>query len=207
MTTEAKSKIAKILAFIVSISGILVILGWIFDVSLLKSLSPAWISMKFDAALAFVFSGLILYFIAQTREGDSDAAPVVLPIASLVILLLIGTLLFGNLLGVRTGAEELFIRDTSSVPTTATPGMPSLPTMVNFLLIASAAILALFNPEKLTAMLKNIGLTVGSVGGIAVLGYLINIPLLYYFIAGVNNAMACHTAILFVFLGAGFLCL
>jgi hypothetical protein len=207
MNPETRRKIAKILALAVSLAGILVILGWIFNIGFLKSLSSAWISMKFNTAFVFVLSGLILYFIVQTGEGKPDVAQVVLPIASLVILLLMGTLFFGNLLGVQTGAEELFMRDLSSAPTTVTPGMPSLPTMFNFILIASAAILTLFNPEKLSAMLKNIGLIVGWVGVVAVLGYLINIPLLYYFIAGVNNAMACHTAILFMLLGAGFLCL
>ena len=207
MNPETRRKIAKILALAVSLAGILVILGWIFNIGFLKSLSSAWISMKFNTAFVFVLSGLILYFIVQTGEGKPDVAQVVLPIASLVILLLMGTLFFGNLLGVQTGAEELFMRDLSSAPTTVTPGMPSLPTMFNFILIASAAILTLFNPEKLSAMLKNIGRIVGWVGVVAVLGYLINIPLLYYFIAGVNNAMACHTAILFMLLGAGFLCL
>jgi nitric oxide reductase large subunit len=52
-----------------------------------------------------------------------------------------------------------------------------------------------------------IGLIVGVIGALAVVGYIINAPLFYYFIAGVNSAMAFHTAILFVLLGMGLLCL
>jgi len=207
MTAETKRKTAKVLALVVSVAGILVILGWIFDVGSLKSLSPAWISMKFNTAVAFVLSGVILYFIAQTRTGESDAAQVALPIASLMILLLMGTLFFSTLFGVHTGAEELFIQDLEAIPTMVIPGQPSLPTMFNFILIASAAILVTFNPAKWTAVLKIKGFLIGMIGTVAVVGYLTNVPLLYYFVPGANNAMACHTAILFVFLGIGFLCL
>ena len=65
----------------------------------------------------------------------------------------------------------------------------------------------MLNPDKLQSKLKIIGLIVGSIGAVAVVGYIINAPLLYYYIEGVNSAMACHTAVLFVLLGMGLLCL
>jgi hypothetical protein len=207
MTSERKRKIAKGIAVLVGIVGMMVIIGWIFDVGVLKSLSPSWISMKFNTAIAFVLSGLMLYLIVQNREGESDAAQVILPIASLVILLLMGTLFFSDLFGVHTGAEELFIQDVSSASTMVTPGGPSLMTMFSFVWIAIAAVSTTFNPKGMTSFLKITGLITGGTGILAVFGYLLNVPLLYYYVAGVNNAMAFHTAVLFVFLGFGFLCL
>ena len=203
MTPEQKKKIAKGISVLVGIAGMIVITGWIFNIGFLKSLSPAWISMKFDTALTFVLSSVVLYFIAQAREGGSDAAQVVLPVTALVILLLMGILFFSDIFGVHTGLEQLFIRYTNAAPRTVIPGLPSLPTMLNFILIASAAVY----PEKMTLPLKITGLIVGTVGIVAIVGYLVNAPFLYYFVAGANAAMACYTAILFVFLGIGFLCL
>jgi nitric oxide reductase large subunit len=118
-----------------------------------------------------------------------------------------GTLFFSDLFGVHTGAEELFIQDVSSAPTTVTPGKPSFMTMFSFIWIAITAVLASFNPKGLTPFLKITGLIIGGIGIVAVFGYLLNVPLLYYYVAGVSSAMAFHTAVLFVFLGAGFLCL
>jgi hypothetical protein len=199
MTPKKKRKIAKVLSTVVIIASILVIIGWIFDISILKSLFPAWVSMKFDTAITFLLSGITLYFIIRAVEGEVDKAPVALSITTLIIILLMGILFFSALLGIHTGAESLFIQEASGAVKTVTPGRPSLPTMLNFILIALAGILTMLNPE--------IGYVVGMIGALAIVGYIINAPLLYYFIEGRNSAMACHTAILFVLFGTGLLCL
>jgi len=53
----------------------------------------------------------------------------------------------------------------------------------------------------------DIGVVLGAIGVIAIFGYIINAPNLYYYIEGVNSAIACHTAALFMVLGIGFICL
>jgi hypothetical protein len=207
MTPENKGKIAKGLSLVVIITGILVIIGWLFDIGILKSILPAWVSMKFDTAIAFVLSGVTLYFIARAVEGEFDKAQVVLSITSLIIILFMGTLFFSAVLGINTGAEELFIKDKTANTKTVVPGQPSLPTMLNFILIAAAGILTTLNPHNLKFKLKIIGVIVGLIGMMAVAGYIFNAPHLYYFIEGINSAMACNTASLFIVLGIGLICL
>jgi hypothetical protein len=207
MTPEKRTKTAKILSLAVIIAGITVIIGWVFDFGALKSISPAWVSMKFDTAIAFVLSGITLYFIARAMEGDFDIAQVALSITSLLIILLMGTLFFSAVLQIRTGVEELFIREPVAAPMSVVPGRPSIPTMLSFLLIASAGILTTLNPANLRLKLKIIGFIIGLVGLIAVIGYIIDKPALYYYVEGINTAIACHTAALFIVIGIGFLCL
>lgn len=207
MTEGMKRKTARVLAAAVSIVAIAVITGWIFNIGILKSISPGWISMKFDTAVAFLLSGVTIYFIARAAEGDFDGAQVALSITSLIIILLIGILFFSAILGIHTGAEELFVKDVSVNSRTVVPGRPSIPTMINFILIAFAGIFTMFNTAKLRLQLRIIGLAIGIIGASAIAGYIVNVPILYYFIKGVNSAMACHTAILFVLISAGLLCL
>ena len=207
MTPDKKRKTAKVLSLIVIIVAIMVIIGWIFDISVLKSISPAWVTMKLTTAIAFLLSGITLYFIIRAIEGEFDKAQVALSITSLIIILLIGTLLFSAFLKIHTGVDGLFIKEPAGAVKTVTPGQPSVPTMLNFILMAVAGIFTILNPNKLQSKLRIIGLAVGAIGAAAVVGYIINAPLLYYFIEGINSAMACHTAILFVLLGMGFLCL
>jgi len=207
MIPEKKRKTAKVLSLIVSIAAIMVIIGWIFDISALKSISPAWVTMKLTTAIAFLLSGITLYFIVRAIEGEFDKAQVALSITSLIIILLIGTLLFSAFLKIHTGVDGLFIKEPAGAVKTVTPGQPSVPTMLNFILMAVAGIFTILNPNKLQPKLRIIGLAVGTIGAAAVVGYIINAPLLYYFIEGINSAMACHTAILFVLLGMGLLCL
>lgn len=73
--------------------------------------------------------------------------------------------------------------------------------MINFVLISIAGIAAMFRWVQLKLGLLFIGYIVIVIGGIAVLGYVLNWPLLYYAIEGVSTEMACHTALLFVMVG------
>jgi hypothetical protein len=207
MTAEEKRKIAKVLSLVVIAAGILVIIGWIFDIGFLKSIWPSWVSMKFNTAIAFVLSGIILYFIVRAEEGEFDKAQVVLSITSLIIILLMGILFFSALLRVHTGMEELFIKDATDATKSVIPGRPSIPTMFNFMLIGAAGILTILNPEKSRLKQKIIGLFILAIGATAIVGYIINAPNLYYYVEGINSAIAFHTAALFVLLGTGFLCL
>jgi len=131
MSPEKKRRIAKALSLVVSAAGVTVMLGWVFDVGILTSISPAWTSMKLDTAFSFFVGGVSLYFMARAREGEFDKAQVVLSITSLMIGLLMGTLFFSTLLGIHTGAEDLFGRETGNMVRTLTPdGRPSRPCCV-----------------------------------------------------------------------------
>lgn len=207
MVPEKKRKIAKILSGIVIVTGIMVIIGWIFDIGILTSISPEWVSMKLSTAIAFVLSGVTLYFIAKAREGEFDIAQVVLPITSLMIVLLIGIFFFSAFLKINTGVEDLFIKEHAGAVKTVVPGRPSVPTMLNFLFIAAGGVLTMLNPKNSRLKLRIIGLIVGIIGVVPVVGYIIKVPLLYYFIDGINSAIAFHTAALFVLLGTGLVCL
>lgn len=206
MTKSVSNNVVKALSFLVSAAGLSVMAGWIFDINLLKSLSPEWVSMKFSTAVVFVISGITLYFIVRVLEGEFDMAQVVLSLTTLTITLLMGVLFCSVVLGIPTGIENLFFNETREVKSVA-PGRPSVPTMLNFLLMALSAILTLQYPSRLMQKLKVIGLILGFSGTLAVAGYIFNVPLLYYYIEGVNTAMALHTALLFVILGTGLLCL
>jgi hypothetical protein len=203
----AIDKLVKTLALIVIAAGLAVMAGWIFDIAFLKCLSPAWVSMKFTTAIAFVMSGVTLYCIVRAREGEFDRAQVVLFITSLTIMLLMGTLFFSALLNMRTGLEDLFVKEAAGMTKTVVPGRPSVPTMFNFILMAVAGMLTMVNIKKLRFALRTIGLVIGSIGLLAVAGYIINAPVLYYYVEGLNSALAFHTAGLFVLLGTGLLCL
>lgn len=196
----------RILACAVIFSGLAVIAGWEFGVPGLLSVYSGWMNIKFNTAVVFVFSGILLYFIARSREGDVDKAQVMIPIVSLVIILFIGTSFFSSILGIRTGVEDLFIEgQTGSI--TAVAGKPSMPMMLGFLLIASAGLLTVAGAKKISLKLKVTGLILVLIGAAAAAGYLFNFPPLYYYIKGINSGMAFYTAVLFILLGGGLLCL
>lgn len=197
-------KTARILSIIVIIGGAIVMAGWILDIEVLKSILPVWVTMKFSTALSFFLSGITLYFITSFFEKRADLVQIALSLTTLMILLLMATLLVSTFLDVRTGVEDLFVRETEDAVKTTTPGRPSVGTMINFILVAIAGILTLFDMKKLGQKIYVIGSIILVIGSLAVLGYVLSMPFLYYTVEGFSTAMALHTAILFIITGAGF---
>jgi uncharacterized membrane protein YuzA (DUF378 family) len=118
-----------------------------------------------------------------------------------------GTSLAASILGVNLKIEDLFINDVKASPAGWVAGRPSILTMLSFILVGIAGILAMLDVANLRWALLYIGWVVLITGGLAVLGYTLNMPLLYYDIRGWNNPMACHTAILFVVTGVSLIIL
>ncbi|MFH1698901.1 MAG: hypothetical protein ABH882_07575 [Candidatus Omnitrophota bacterium] len=194
-------KISKGLAIFVAITGAIVMLGWIFNIGILKSILPVWVTMKFTTAVCFVLSGITLYLIAISFESKFDIAQVFLPITILIILLIMGVYLASTFLGLRLKIGEIFIKEANGAVRSVVSGRPSVPTMISFILVATAGILTMLNLANLKSKLRFLGWIIIMIGTVAVLGYLVNAPFLYYYIKGKTTAMALHTAILFTLTG------
>lgn len=202
-----KLKISKLLSLIVMLAGLIVTAGWIFDIAVLKSISPNWISMKITTAVCFFFSGVTLYFIAEAQKENPVFSQMVLSSTILIILLFMGTSLISWVLGMNLGIENLFMEDVSDPSPHWVPGRPSLLTTFAFALVSVAGVLSMLDVAKLKTKLLYIGWVVLVIGGIAVLGYTFSIPFLFYDIQGWSNPMAVHTSILFIISGASLILL
>ncbi|SMH71724.1 ATP-binding protein [Candidatus Nitrosotalea okcheonensis] len=198
--------ITKILAIIVFGMGIVVTVGWIFDITTLEEVLPHAVNMKFSTSVSFIFSGIILYFIANMQKGKLGASEIAIAASGMVIFLFMGTLLVSNISGVYTGIENLFVKEIHDENTTVL-GRPSIPTMVDFVMIVTAGIFSLSNYTKSKKPLFWIGLSILSSGGLGLIGYATNLPFLYYHIPGWSTGMAIHTSILFILSGIGLMIL
>jgi hypothetical protein len=197
----------KTLAVVVTVTGLVVMFGWFAGIPVLTSIMPQWVTMKFSTAICFVLSGVTLFLIANAVGGNREIAKVVIPIGVVGIVLLMASLLASTFLGVRTGIEDLFVEEEAGAVMTTTPGRPSVGTMIDFILIAVAGMLTMIHPDRYTRVLQMFGWIVATMGGLALVGYIFNVPALYYTWKGLSTAMAIHTAILFVCLGVGLILL
>lgn len=197
--------IAKLLSFVITLGGAVVMAGWILEIEALKSILPFWVTMKFLTALSFFLSGIILYFVAYNTEGGSVLNQIMIAISSILILFFMLNLLLATLFNFSTGIEDLFVHELRDAVKTTIPGRPSIGTMINFTLVSIAGLTSLFEVKKFNHKIYIIGIIVLIIGSIAVLGYIASVPLLYYTITGYSTAMALHTAILFMLAGIGFI--
>lgn len=194
------TKILKAISLITTAIGLAVVAGWVFDVDALKSVVPQEVTMKFSTAVSFVFSGVILYFVSNHFAGKVGNDQIAIPISGLVIFLFMASLLATSILGVPNGIEQLFVTEDPAAVKTTLPGVPSIPTLFNFLLIVAVGMISLNNPYNLRPI-RYIGYAILAVGAISLIGHLSDQPVLYYYVENISTAMAIHTGILFVLIG------
>ena len=185
------------LGLIVILASFAVMYGWFFDIPVLKSILPGWVAMKFITALCFLFSGLLVFLLASHKK--SEASNFFILIFSFVIFLIMASFLLYLSFGMSVGIENLFVKEPPGAVRTVVPGVPAVPTIISFILIAMSGLFASAN-LRLTAPYFWLGALISAIGGIAVVGYLANIPVLYYSFEGFTS-MAFHTAMLFVLIG------
>jgi len=193
--------LTKILSMVVLGIGVIVLIGWFTDIDILKSLSPTWVTMKFATALSFVMSGVILYCMNESVRRNSEYAKMFLLAPLIVILFFMVTLLVSTVTGISTGIQDIFIKEEAGAIKSVAPGIPSVGTMINFLLVHIASIILLLNLLKRKKIFSLIAGIITTIGGLAIFGYAIDIEVLYYTIEGFSTAMALHTAITFVLIG------
>ena len=134
------------------------------------------------------------------KEERRVARQNILTIFPILLVLVMGTLFLGSVFGFQTGMENISFIDIHEINTPIFQGRPSVATMIAFLLISSIGFL--FNFGKPTKKIFSIiGSIVGLIGLFGVVGYIENLPILYYEIPEFSNAIAINTTILFAFLG------
>ena len=197
--------IAHHCATVTLVVSMLVMFGWYAEIEILKTIIPGAVTMKFNTAFAFLFSGLILLFALRREKYNSDWALIILPSASMVILIFMGTTLMSVMFGFVSGIESLFVRESANAVLTTMPGRPSIGTMLAFILVASAGIVSIDVGRYKYIPYWIVGVLIIALAALALLGYLLQVPEMYYAITGISTAMAIHTAALFLLLGVGFI--
>lgn len=178
------------LSLFVSGIGIAVMLGWIFDIGWLKSIRPDFVTMKFTTAFSFLLSGITFYYVSRIRFFSPAIAMTVLPVTVMCIVLIMFSLLASTMFDLYIGIEALFVEEGPEAVETVMPGRPSIGTMIAFLLVAYTGIAAMLRPANLPLQLAIVGAIIFMTGAVAVVGYILDMPMLYYYVEGGHQH--CH---------------
>lgn len=196
-------KVAKILATIVALIGLLVVFGWIMDIQVVKSILPQWIPMRFITAVTFIFGGISLYYIAETINNDEGIASAAVPLMSIIILAIMSVFLVAIFSGFKTGLDEFFIKETPSETNAFPPGFPSTGVIVSFIILGIAGIATAFGVENIKKYLRLSGQIMATIGSVGIIGYVIGSDMLTYNIPGFSSTIAFHAAVLIILIGCG----
>ena len=187
------------LSITVVLIGSIVILGWIFDSTVLKTIFPGFVSMKANTAICFVFSGISLRLWHQrpiSRWIQRTARGLALLVSAIGLLTLVE---YG--LNINLGIDELIFHPPIGVGDVA-PGRMAIYTAYSFLLLGMALWQMHWNQvnSRLTQLLVG---TPCMIAFLALLGYLYDSAELYR--GGTPTSIALHTTIAFLLLCVGIL--
>src|SRR4051812_16262124 len=116
---SANSRIARLSAWVAILTGAAVLLGWLLQIDVLKSVVPRAVPMKANTALALLLGGFALWLHTRARAGAAAVATVA---AACIGALGVATLL--QYLGLDLGVDELLFLD-DTLGANAAPGRMS----------------------------------------------------------------------------------
>jgi signal transduction histidine kinase/CheY-like chemotaxis protein len=126
----ASLRLAQVMAMAAIVLGVVVLFGWASHIEILKSVLPAYVSMKANTAFCFVLLGTALLkgFLSQSRSWKKNCAFGL----SLVVTFIGAATLFEYASGLSLGLDELICRDSGHPAFTLEPGRMSPNTALNF---------------------------------------------------------------------------
>ncbi|MEI7832885.1 MAG: PAS domain S-box protein [bacterium] len=192
---------SKLIGLFVIAVGSAVMLGWLLDISWLKSVLPGFVTMKANTALGFVFAGVALVLLAWASQSATVRRLAQACAAAVALLGLLTLVQYG--FGLNFGIDQFFVHEPPGTVGTFAPGRMALNTALNFLVLGCALLLA--GSRRGIATVQCLAIFTGLMGMLPLLGYLYGATTLLGI--GQYTQMALHTALLFIMLSSGALLL
>jgi PAS domain S-box-containing protein len=191
-------------ALVVSI-GCLVLIGWILDITVLKSVLPSLVTMKANTALGFVLAGTSLFLLAKRTSRKQY---LISRLCSFIVFTIGLSTLSEYLCGWDLGIDQLLFTEAPQAVATSHPGRMSPLTAFSFVLVGIALWLTggtresntfinQNNTAQVFALLNSLVATQGLVAYLYQVQPIINLKM--------YTQMAIHTSICFLLLNLGIL--
>lgn len=193
-------KIAASIGSVVIFVSLLVIVGWLFDIAILKTLLPGYITMKFNTALVLLCFGVVQVLLASTQEKRWRQISFTLLIFGTSIAVLT---LAQYIFNVNLGIDELLCSDIEGIGKAYPPGRLAPVTAINFILLGLSVYLTFFKKSRMYNLSQIFLVGTAVISFQALIGYVLSMQLSFQ--VATHARMAVHTAASFVLLGTGFL--
>ena len=186
---------AKLLSAVVLVGSLVILLGWVFDIQLLREIIPKVAIAKVGAAVELMLSALAIgaYQKTVTRSGGRQ---MFIRVLAVVIVLIAGALLFGIDQWLWQKSEGLF--------SASSRGGMAFGTAAGFMMLGIGLLVLESGVAVRNRIAQVIAIAVGFLGLFSCIGYLFNADIS---MAGfyLKSAVALYTAVAFVLLGAALL--
>ena len=190
--------ISRSFSIAVILIGFIVLLGWLLDIAILKSISPGWISMKINTALCFMMAGFSVFLQNPVKWNINPALKKNLSVSAALIFGLIAAFnLFEYLFNINPGFDELILKDDPNPFGTLYPGRMAPSTVLCFMLLSGSNILSRYKILDIRVLQGSV-MIVGIISLTGLAGYILEAEEMVSI--GGFNTMAFHSVICFFLL-------
>ncbi|MBS1503333.1 MAG: PAS domain-containing protein, partial [Bacteroidetes bacterium] len=199
MPGKQQNKTVVAISILAITISLVVMVGWVCNVTVLKQIVPGFVSMVFNTALCFILFGAALLVTQYGKARFGRVAYLSLSIAGTLIGLLT---LLEFLFGFNAGIDQLFIHDNQQISADHLySGRMAYNAAICFTLLGAGFLLLAMRKRLPDLIAQGLFLIVSILTAIALIGYLYGVSLFNTLLY--VSSMATHTAILFFILAAG----
>ena len=202
-TLSILKSVSAYLGLAVAAAGLIVIAGWAYDIAELKSISPAFVSMKANAAICFILIGLALW---MRPDGSSLLTRTRKYLSAIftAIVIAVGLLVLSEyIFGWDAGIDQAIFREPAGALGTVYPGRIVLTAALSFVLAGLAMLPLIFKKADKYAIPQYLALVGLIISLVAIIGYGYGLRV---FLGPVNlTPLPLITALAFLLLFSGIL--
>ena len=196
---KALQSFSRTASTFVVLVGVAVLVGWVFNIDIFKSVLPGSVAMKVNTALGLIFGGTSLRL--WHRQPTSRLTRLLGQVCAVGVLLIGLLTLIEYSFSVDLGIDQAWIKTPLDPLGDAAPGRMAVHTAFNFLLLGID--LLLLNRRRSSLPTQLIASVVFLIALLGMLGYLFGNAVFYRI--GSPTSMAVHTSVAFFLLSLGIL--
>lgn len=172
-TPQTFKKISNIFASLFIVWGTLGFIGWLADITFLRSISEGWVSLKINTSIWLILLGIALFLWNQVRSSILEKR--IISIFSSIVFLMSCLTILEYAFGFTSGIDELFFKGMPNEIGNYSPGRPIPVTAFCFLLFSSTLLPGIRNSGKYF-LIQSLYLFIGVISFLAGTGYVLGTP-------------------------------
>lgn len=202
-SSQSLHSMRKVTFFCASLTlliSLMVIAGWHFNISILMTFLPGYVTMKFNTALCLIlFSSAQVCILFREIQSTKKIAFTL----NILAFSMASVTLFQYITGTNLGVDEFFYKDLAEVGKFYPPGRMAPITALSFLIFAFATHVAFFAKRPRYRMAQVSYVITSLLSFQALVAYLLGID--SSFGMAIHSRIAVHTALSIIFLCVGYL--
>ena len=185
---------SEFLSIIIAFIGVIILIGWMFNINILKSPGSGFSTIKSNLGLVFILTGFSLWLL-QTKKLNTNNRRIAQILTFFVVVIGFLTII-EYIFNINIGIDQILFKEAAGALNTISPNRMALTAAINTLLVGVSIFLIDVKIQRNYRPSQIFALIGGFISLLALLGYVYDISELYYIPH--YTAIALYTDLTFI---------